>query len=484
MPLPRSDKQDFLCATLLTLVSIAVGLAAITHQSLWMDEGSAAFKALMPTFKDWLWITFRIGGSDVQMPFYMIELWIWHRIGFTSEYALRCINLPFLVLMVLALRRVRFWPLLCLISPFVLYYVGELRPYTMQMAAGSLAALGLGQVIKAGNQRTFEGLHTVAGAALLLTASSLTAAVWAAGLAVGMLVIRPDWLARRGFWLRALPWTVGGLLLLGYYGYTIYLGYRATSSGGGGLLSIGFGFYEMAGLLGLGPSRDELRTSPLAIVRHLPWLLPAAACLFTAWSLGLRAWLAKTPARAALGVACAAVLPLILLAAVSLFADFRVLGRHLSPAVPVVLLPLALCCSYEFKKPILPRILASTSVLVLLTSFLFLRIHPKHARDDYRLASSVALDALSQGKRVLWQADMNATRYYAFRKGGMPLVNAVQELESNPPALLFADLVVINRPDFRFKGIDYHKELEKNDFIPLQTFTGFEIWKNRHSSGL
>lgn len=479
---PPTTKRDTTRVLSLGLMALAVGAAAITSQSLWMDEGSAAFKALMPTFKEWLWITFRIGGSDVQMPAYMASLWGWHQLGFTSEYALRCINLPFLILMVLALRRVPFWPLLCLTSPFVLYYVGELRPYTMQMAGGALAALGLGQIINSDKDQGFPGLHPVACAALLLTASSLTAAVWAAGLVGGMLIIRPGWLARRGFWLRALPWTLAGLLLSGYYGYTILQGYRATSSGGGGLLSIGFGFYEMAGLLGLGPSRDEVRASPMAIVRHLPWLLPASACLLIAWSLGVRVWLTKVSRRDTSGVVFATVFPVVILAAVALVADFRVLGRHLSPAIPAVLLPLAVCLSAVMKRPVLVKCVAVTAVMILLTSSLFLRFHGKHSRDDYRTASGIAFESLAKGQSVLWQADMNATRYYAFRKGGMPLVNAIQQLESNPPGLMFADLVVINRPDLRFKGTDYRNDLKKNDFLPRRSFTGFEVWGNRYTS--
>lgn len=479
MTSPNTQSRDWLRLVVLAAIALAVGLAAITSQSLWMDEGSAAFKALMPTFKDWIFITFRLGGSDVQMPVYMSALWGWHQLGFTSEYALRAINLPFLVLMVVALRRVRFWPLICLTSPFVLYYVGELRPYTMQMAGGALAALGLMKIIDQKTSPGFQGLHTAAAAALLLTASSLTAAVWAAGLALGMIILRPDWLMRKSFWLKSSPWIIAGFILLGFYGYTILQGYRAASTGGG-LLSIGFGFYEMAGLLGIGPSRDELRASPMALLSQLPWLLPAAACIFTAWCIGIHSWMGKTDRRTCLAVGLSVTVPLLVLTAVGMVAEFRVLGRHLSPAIPALLLPLCASLSSGLRKPFPNIIPAALTTLIFLTSSLFLRFHPKHQRDDYRTACGIALDALAKGKRILWQADMNATRYYAFRKGGMPLVNAIQQLESDPPGILFADLVVINRPDNRFQGIDYRKDLEKNNFIPQQTFTGFEIWKTRY----
>jgi hypothetical protein len=179
-------------------------------------------------------------------------------------------------------------------------------------------------------------------------------------------------------------------------------------------------------------------------------------------------------------VSLALIVPILILIPVSLITGFQLLGRHFSPAIPAVLLPLALSLSSGIRSPSLGFAAGAISVLILLTSSLILRFHPKHERDDYRIASDIAFTALAEGKRVLWQADMNATRYYAFRRGGMPLVNAIQQLEADPPGLLFADLVIINRPDFRFRGIDYRKELEKNDFVPQQSFTGFEIWKTRY----
>ncbi|GAA5128503.1 hypothetical protein JIN84_02085 [Luteolibacter yonseiensis] len=462
----------------LGLLATLVGLCAITQQSLWMDEGSTAFKALMPTFKDWVAITYRLGGSDIQMPLYMVAVWAWVKIGFISEYALRCINLPFLVLMVLALRRVRFWPLVCLASPFVLYYVGELRPYTLQMAAGALVAAGLARIIESRRTSTFDGLHTVALGCLLLTLSSLTAAVWAAGAVLAVVILRPDWLKTPGFWTRSLPWCLTALIVIAYYIHTLQQGYRAATSGGGGLLSIGFGFYEILGLLGIGPTRNELRATPFSLVSHLAWLIPAFFCLAGAWSAGVRTWLSRTDRGSIIAVTAAVLLPLLTLALVGLTQDFRVLGRHLSPAIPAVLLPIALCLESGTRKVVPNFILATCALIVFLVSSLCLRLQERHARDDYQAATSIAIDALKKGKRVLWQADMNATRYYAYRQGGMRYVHALQQLEADPPGLMFADLVVINRPDLRFKGTDYKEQLRKNGFKIQSSLLGFEIWSN------
>ncbi len=467
-----------LCA----LAALAVGALAISNQSFWMDEGGPAFKSMLPTLGSWWRFTLQIGGSDVQMPVYMPLVWLWEKIFGSTEFALRAINLPFLVIMVLALRRVPFWPLVCLTSPFVLYYVGELRPYAMQMAAGACAAAAFGRILRQPDEG-FGGIHALFASALFLSACSLSAVVWAAGLVIGALVIRTEWLARKGFWLRAAAWVLPFMAIAGYYAFTLFKGYRGAPSAGGGLLSMLFGFYEMAGLLGIGPSRNELRDSAFAsLMAHLPWLLPAAAILGTAWMIGVVDWLGSTPRRVIAGVTVAAVLPLLILAAVSVMADFRVLGRHMSPAIAAMLLPFCLCLAKAKASP--PRLIAGAlAILVMAFSSVSLRFAEKHARDDYRTATRIALDAFSKGHAVLWQADIATPLFYAYRAGGWDDFSRFQKMRAEMPATyMFADLVFINRPDFRRRGEDHRETMKREGFDLDTALPGFEVWKNRYAS--
>jgi hypothetical protein len=219
----------------------------------------------------------------------------------------------------------------------------------------------------------------------------------------------------------------------------------------------------------------------MALVPQLVWLLPAAACLFAAWLFGLRQWLKSTPGRAAAGVAVAVVLPVLILAVVGAMADFRVLGRHMSPVMPAVLLPFCLCLSGTTTRG-LQLIAGTLAILVSLTSAAFLRFDPRHARDDFRAATSMALDAHAKNQTVLWQADIGTPYYYAFRKGGWPRVHAFQTLYSNQPSgTMFADLIFMNRPDIGYKNRDHRKIMEQAAFEPVTSITGFEIWKNRYS---
>jgi len=457
---------------------MGVGLGFITSQSLWMDEGSTVFKALFPTPAEWWTITKRLGGSDMQMPIYMFLVWCWEKMGAASEYALRCVNLPWLIIAVLALHRVRFWPLVILTSPFMLYYTGELRPYAMQVAAGSVATLALMRIREGHEARPFAGLATAGFAALLLTASSLTSAIWAVGLGLGIIVMRPGWLKQNGFWLRLSPWLLGLAGFGAFYLMTLLQGYRAASVGEGSILSILFGFYELLGLAGLGPSRGEIRANPASLLTALPLLAPAALVAVAAWIYGAWNWKKNEQPANVVAVAISIIFPLAVFTILSFVADFRVLGRHLSPVLPAVLLPLAACLNATGPRRRIWQSTAAVAVALSLVSALALRFQSRHERDDYRKAASIGIKALQDGKRVWWQADMNATRYYAYRQGGMPMVNAIQVMESDtPPSLLSADMVVINRPDFRFRGVDYQADLKRNFFVKTASFTGFEVWE-------
>ncbi len=384
------------------------------------------------------------------------------------------------MLAVVVLARVRYWPVVCLLSPFVLYFVDDFRPYTMQIAAGACAAAALGRWQEVREREGFHGVHAICAACLLLIACSLTGAVWAAGLAGGAVISRPECLRRRGFWLRASPWLMTALAAGGYYAVMMWKVYRATEIEGKGILNILFGFYEMTGLLGLGPGKDELRRSVSAVIPHLWLLIPGAACICAAWFCGLASWARSVPRRYLIGAAATVLVPLLILTIVGIVMDFRVLGRHLSPAIPAVLLPLAACLQAGGPRRKTTLALGMAACLFMAISALNIRRLDRHAKDDYRRATTTAIAALKQGKAVWWQADMNATRYYAYRQGGMALVNTIQVLESNPPSsLLVADVVIINRPELRIFDTNqpYDTYLKHHFFKLAEKYPGFEVWK-------
>jgi len=471
---------------ILVLIALAVGAAAITTQSLWMDEGNMMYKAVTPSVSILWACATHYGGSEIQMPLFTLCLWGWEKIAGVSEYALRAINLPFLALMVLSFRRYRFWPLVCLTSPFVLYYVGELRPYMFQMAGGALGFSALcGILQRDGEMEDMAGVHALIGSALFLAATSLTAAVCSVGLVLALVVARPCWLARGRFWLKVAGWVPIALLLLGYYGYTLMAGYRGTMDRGGGLLSMGFGCYEMMGLLGLGPGRDAFRSADIVgLIAGNPWLPLAALVIVVAWWSGLKEFFGCYSWRARVALVCSVFFPLLIFIGLSVVAHFSVLGRHMSPLIPVLLVPLACACEAAVTRPLLRPVV----IAVLLcggVSAVMLRFSNKHARDDYRGATRLVLEALRKGRSVLWRADMNTPRYYAFREGGAPLVQYIQILEPDPREdstsvdLKSFDIIFINRPDLSGAQGERGTIFRQAGFKLCPKLTGFEIWDRR-----
>jgi hypothetical protein len=445
-----------------------------------MDEGGVAFKALIPEFTEWWKWLRHFGTSDMQMLPYMFQIWVWNKMGALGEIALRSANIPWLVLTVFALRRVKYWPLVCLTSPFVIFYAGELRPYALIIATGAVAAAAMGRLIRLRDdeEKEFAGLHAWCGACLLLSVGSLIGGGWAVGIGLAGLIVRTDWLRKPGFWLRALPWLLLGAGAGGYYFYTLAQGWRAWSPGEVGILNVLFGFYELMGLYGLGPDRDVLREDPWALVSSL-WLVgPAALIIAAAWLVGVKSWFDGAGKRERIAVIVAVALPLTVMIAMGFAEKYRIIGRHLAPAVTVVLLPLAGAFTTRGSLRRYGMALGSLAVLFMIVSSLRLRFMEAYERDDYRSTVPIAIEALREGKTVLWLADMQTPRYYAYREGGMPLVNAIQPMESDRvSSLMFADMVVISRRDLAPAQLSDKDALEYNYFKLTHEFTGFEVWE-------
>src|SRR5437867_2321554 len=89
----------------LTQVLVATGLVgvlAVSNQSLWIDEGGAAIKAVQPTIQQW-WHSLRTeNNSNLQLLFQHFYLWGWVKLFGASEYALRASNIPWLFLAIIS----------------------------------------------------------------------------------------------------------------------------------------------------------------------------------------------------------------------------------------------------------------------------------------------------------------------------------------------------------------------------------------------
>ena len=484
----------------LLILTLFAGLAAISADSLWIDEGNAAYKACQPTFGKWVTTMKAEGGSDVQMPLYMGWLWVWEKGFGHSERTLRLANLPWIFLghlfLLGAVSRSRLSPRvgivyagLAAVAPFLFYYANEVRPYAMDYGAACLILAYLLE-IDAAPERALQPRLLITGIAgmLLLAGSSLLGVPWAGSglLAAVWIVWKGDpGLARRLRWSAASLLAMGalfvGMALLGfYYLETLKAGAGAANIGQTGVLSCLFAGYELAGLAGIGPNRTDLRVAGMGAL--FPYILPLATGCLVVFGVGMAGainYARATARRLPLSWVCIAfLLPLVFTLGLGIVGHFRVLGRHLMPGFPILLLMVAFALDALLRTPW--RGLVALFVGIWVYSSASLRFSPTHFKDDYRASSALARNVVSAGKSVWWAADVATGRYYGldFAPKGRVLhwMNAPEADLLNQPE---PDLVILSKRDIYDHDGTLERYLSLHGFTPWGTYTAFTIFEKK-----
>ena len=212
------------------LVVIATTLLTLapSRQSLWIDEALIARVAMTSGgITDWLQMTLHDPDSECFKPGYTLAATeISHLFG-TSEYGFRMGNMVWGVLAVTALaiagRRLglRWLPLAFAVHPFSWFYMDELRPYMMQLAAASwmLAALVFITDSQERSRYRAVGVNFFWMAAFFCYSANMLGALTIASclLAVsGLYLWRRAWPPREVF-LWSAPWIMLHALLSLYY---------------------------------------------------------------------------------------------------------------------------------------------------------------------------------------------------------------------------------------------------------------------------
>lgn len=406
------------------LALAALGFLFVTGQSFWLDEVRSGAKAVQPTFAAFRTELLKTGGSDVQMPLYMGLLWAWARSFGTSEWTLRAINLVFFVLSLFVVATSRTllrphrlaWGLLCTLAPLVAFYLDEARPYLLLFLGGTLVASALARPPDRGLPERSELRRLLLGV-VILSGASLTGAVFAAWPSLWLFVriVRdhPDHATLR----RSLPALVVTLLVLaalaGWFLWTLRAGYRGTQSYTTDGKTLAFVVYEFLGFAGVGPGRAELRSVPFGALRRFRFPLAAFSAV---WSFFLVAAIragAKPKGQAFRHplFVCAALGAIVLLAG-GIATHLRIVGRHLIPALPAVLLALAWALERVWRSGRLGRAAAIALCAAFLVSSLLLRFAPRHGKDDVRTAARLAREAAEAGSVVWWGGDKWTFEYY------------------------------------------------------------------------
>lgn len=468
--------------------AVLVGALALTNQSLWIDEGAAALKAMEPSLGSW-WQNLRTeGNSNLQLIGELFYLWGWAKIFGASEISLRASNLPFFAAGVCALAwgmtpsrtRRRALVILALTNAFLWYYLSEARPYIVLFCFASLTAACLFRLLHATedalDSKLWFRLFCLGLFGLCLT--SLIAVPWALGAMVAALYWSgPRALTRSILRFKgAFSLLIGALAILGwYYLWTMKIGARASGVGRTGWSSVAFIFYELFGLAGLGPGRLQLRAEGAGgLVPFVPFVALGGGAVLVLVLTGFRGLRQKTEKRHVVFFLCAVASPLLLTLAAGVSGQMRLLGRHLTPLLPYLLALMAVGLTTFLEAPSLwKKIVGWAAVVVFLLSALEIRFAPRHRRDDYRSAAAIVREARDAGEIVWWLADQDTGLYY-----GVPL-NSPLIIDSPdlPRPARTPDLVILSKPDVYDWSGAVRAYLAQNNFTVDRVLPAFQIWR-------
>jgi hypothetical protein len=456
----NNRNENFIQAAALLFVTL-IAVVAVSNQSLWIDEGNSAMKANQPSFMLFWEKMKELSGSDLQMPLYMGLLWVWEKIFGHSEFALRALNIPFFSLSAAVFLylwdaerclKLAFLFLICF-SPMLWVYPDEARPYVLQFFGATSILVALWNQSKTPNLD--KNLSVFCIGAIVLCGSSLTGVIFTFWFGLAFLVIlihQPVWhsIFSSKQNLVALLVTSIGMCGLGmYYFWTLSQGARASGVGKTDLLSIGFCFYELLGFSGLGPDRLSLREQGITALK--PFFLPLASLVIALTAFGISSALYFTKSsrtyRTETFIFAAVFCGAMSMLAVGYIAHFRVIGRHLMPVLPFILLLLSLGIIHLWQcNKKLNWAVFLTLCLLLIFSSLSTRFSPRFAKDDYRTAAQIAKSGLENGETIWWAADSAAANYYRL-EFNEKVINVMglsaEELHSLPTP----DIVLVSKKD-------------------------------------
>jgi hypothetical protein len=481
-------------------VLLCLGVSGV---SLWIDEAYSARLAVQPTISAWFSTLDRMQGSDSQMPGYYLYLWAWARLFGASEIAMRLANVPWALLFTASLawgvesilKTRRIWLLVCL-SPFVLFYMNEARPYAMMMGLSMVTTVAVFAFAKAPERFSQAPWWAMISLSLLWSTHMLTI-ILAPSLLLLLLVMRP-----LSFREALKRWILPVFVTLPIFACLAVYYVRTLLSGKGGMIekpglpNLVFAFYDLLGFGGLGPPRNLLRQSH-SLDTFIPYISSLALGIL-ALSIAMVAILRHVrhshERRTMAGLFVAFVSGLLFTLALSYAAHFRVLGRHMASFFPLFALLLITGLIAEWNRG--RSRLVPFAILLLGIAWsvggIRLRLLSAYQKDDYRDAAALAHGALAQGEPVLWLADREVAKYYGLRTtevlnpGSVTAADATAAVSGDCPVSWLrqsvldhpAVLVVMsNKPDIFDRDGKCQKTLDSLSTQRVAGFSAFDAWK-------
>lgn len=465
--------------------ALLVGLSALTYQSLWIDEANTAIRAMQPDLRSWWGFMKEQGGSDALMPLYMFYVWVWEKCFGNAEWTLRAANLPWLVISVACLAwcgkvepKFRLAPWVFVLQPFVFYYIGEARPYAMQMAGICLMfpyLLEVGTLQKCGLLARIMfcvGMIVVPGASIL--GAPFAGLLWLQALLIVCI---------SGGEFKAPSAKLTLASAAGLYSFAVFAGFvlgqdgaRASGSAETSVLTLGFSVYELAGFLGLGPGRNSLRLADVSsFIPYWGWFAPAiGGIVLMAGQVMKERAAGAFPSRAVVFLLTGFVASVVVVAT-GYYGGFRVLGRHFAPLLPILVLIWAALFLFCWKNG---RLVPRAAIIMILTMWIIsciqLRISDEHRRDDYRAAAAFAREQLGLGRLGWWAGDRAAASYYQVPDEWVrfhPIRPGFDGSEADRPAW-----IVLSKPDIYDQSGEIQKYIIVGDYVCVHEVESFKLY--------
>jgi len=467
---------------------LLIGGLMISPESFWVDESTTAQYSQLGGFGDVVCTLWTDRNSEAQMPLYILSVWGWAKLVPATEWALRSQNLVWLLGMVAGAlylghrNKVRWFPLVLLIQPFLWRYINEFRPYAMQMffSVWQLAAL-----------LDFYNNRNRAGWAFLFMAASfgvcsvnMLGVIQTAVLGLAVFIFY----VKRKRSPSCQEWTAfcgGGVLFvaLGLYFLHTLLG----GAGGAKLWTLSsanlvFALYELIGISGVGPSHLALRSAARSGLGSLiselgafvvPLAIYGGTLMVIAITSVVRIWRQGGCRREFTTFSLILVGSIAGTCLLAAAAGWPFWGRHLASLFPVYVLLLTYMVNAAFQiKWIRPVVIVL--FLMMICSTWMLRFSPRFAKEDYRQAVSIAKQARQEGKVVWWVAHGPAAAFYGLDVNSVGAGGGQTTLDGGPGP----DLVFINRPEATDSTGAVRNMLKERQYVLNdRSAHGFSIWK-------
>ena len=493
------DWNEEIAARVWLGVALALLLLMPTSESIWIDEALLLRIRHAGDFSEACRMAASAGGSEVQMPLATLFYWACGQVAGWTETALRLCNLVPLAAGVVALawvgKRLRagYLPVLLAANPFVWYYANEIRPYSLQIAAGCGLAAGLLAMVQR-NEINGIGVSIFGASALIASGASMLGVFCAGGAALSLVpvFVRQRMSLTRNGVIAAVVVSVPGALLAAYFWSTLRQGSGGFRGQPVTLGNIGFAIYELLGFGGLGPGRGALRDAGrygdagLAALLQPSWLsLSVLAGLWIVMAvLVLRGLFSVLRGRPSLVSLMSLVYWTAIAGALSSFAvaawviGFPFWGRHIAAVLPLFLCAVAATLSC-LRAPGWTRCAHACIFLlitVLLVSSLRQRWLPEYRKDDYRGAVAIANDAARKGAAVWWAAAAEAASYYNLSPKVRVVISPSEKARLPQEA---ASCIVLSKKDLFDSHSVIDSYLQENRFVLAKELPSFKIYQRQ-----